>query len=47
MKIKILKSKIHRATVTEACLDYEGSIDLDDTLLKSAGIVKNTTKNLN
>ena len=40
MKIKILKSKIHRATVTEACLDYEGSIALDSTLLKHAGIVK-------
>ena len=39
MKIKILKSKIHRATVTEACLDYEGSIALDAALLKSAGIV--------
>ena len=40
MKIKILKSKIHRATVTEACLDYEGSIALDAALLKSAEIVK-------
>ena len=39
MKIKLLKSKIHRATVTEACLDYEGSIALDSTLLKHAGIV--------
>ena len=40
MKIKILKSKIHRATVTEACLDYEGSITLDATLLECAGIAK-------
>ena len=38
MKIKILKSKIHRATVTEACLDYEGSISVDQALLKEAGI---------
>ena len=38
MKIKILKSKIHRATVTEACLDYEGSISIDNKLLKKAGI---------
>lgn len=40
MKIKILKSKIHRATVTEACLDYEGSIALDTTLLECAGITR-------
>ena len=39
MKIKILKSKIHRATVTEACLDYEGSISIDNELLKKAGIL--------
>ena len=39
MKIKLLKSKIHRATVTDACLDYEGSISVDQTLLKAAGIV--------
>ena len=39
MKIKILKSKIHRATVTEACLDYEGSISIDTNLMRSAGIV--------
>ena len=38
MKIKILKSKIHRATVTEACLDYEGSIAIDSQLLKKSGI---------
>jgi len=40
MKIKILKSKIHRATVTEACLDYEGSISVDQTLLKEVGILE-------
>ena len=40
MKIKILKSKIHRATVTEACLDYEGSISVDQLLLKKAGILE-------
>jgi len=39
MKLKILKSKIHRATVTEACLDYEGSISIDAKLMQSAGIV--------
>ena len=39
MKLKILKSKIHRATVTEACLDYEGSISIDSNLMRVAGIV--------
>jgi len=39
MKIKILKSKIHRATVTKACLDYEGSISIDRLLLEAAGII--------
>ncbi|MDY6862622.1 MAG: aspartate 1-decarboxylase [Thermodesulfobacteriota bacterium] len=32
-------SKIHRATVTDANLDYEGSITIDETLLKLAGIL--------
>ena len=32
------KSKIHRATVTEACLSYEGSITVDVTLLEAADI---------
>lgn len=32
----MLKSKIHRATVTEANLDYEGSITIDRELLKAA-----------
>ena len=39
MKLKILKSKIHRATVTEACLDYEGSISIDAYLMKKVGII--------
>ena len=38
MKIKLLKSKIHRATVTGACLDYEGSISIDKNLMDLAGI---------
>jgi aspartate 1-decarboxylase len=33
------KSKIHRATVTEACLDYQGSITVDENLLEAADIV--------
>ena len=38
MKIELLKSKIHRATVTGADLDYIGSITLDKTLMDSAGL---------
>ena len=33
------KSKIHRATVTEADLSYEGSISVDETLLDAADII--------
>ncbi len=32
MKLTVLKSKIHRATVTDADLDYEGSISIDPAL---------------
>ncbi|AGI48171.1 L-aspartate 1-decarboxylase [Thermoplasmatales archaeon BRNA1] len=34
----MLRSKIHRATVTEARLDYEGSITIDADLLDGAGM---------
>lgn len=36
----MLKSKIHRATVTEACLDYQGSITIDAKLLEAANILE-------
>ena len=36
----LLKSKIHRATVTEADLHYEGSITIDSSLLEAAGLVE-------
>lgn len=39
MQIQVLKSKIHRVTVTEARLDYIGSITIDEDLLDAAGIV--------
>jgi aspartate 1-decarboxylase len=39
MVLRMLKAKIHRATVTEACLHYEGSITVDRDLLKKAGIL--------
>jgi aspartate 1-decarboxylase len=35
----MLKSKIHRATVTEANLEYEGSISIDPELLRAADIL--------
>lgn len=38
MKIEMLKGKIHRATVTQAELDYVGSITVDEALLGAAGI---------
>lgn len=38
MQRTMLKSKIHRATVTEANLEYEGSITIDRDLLKKADI---------
>ena len=34
----MLRSKIHRATVTDTRLDYEGSITIDEDLLEKAGI---------
>jgi len=39
MKLSIFKSKIHRATVTHADLDYEGSVTIDSNLLDAAGIL--------
>jgi aspartate 1-decarboxylase len=39
MQLTILKAKIHRATVTEADLNYEGSISIDENLLEAAGIL--------
>ncbi|MBE6305436.1 MAG: aspartate 1-decarboxylase [Bacteroidales bacterium] len=39
MLIQVLKSKIHRVTVTEANLDYIGSITIDSKLMAAAGII--------
>ena len=38
MEITMLKSKIHRAVVTQADLDYVGSVTIDTSLLEEAGI---------
>lgn len=40
MEITMLKGKIHRAAVTQAKLDYVGSITVDTALLKAAGILE-------
>jgi len=39
MLLKVLKGKIHRATVTASRLDYPGSIGIDIDLLNAAGII--------
>lgn len=39
MMITVLKSKLHRIPVTEACLDYEGSLSLDPDFMEAVGIV--------
>lgn len=41
MYIEILKSKIHRVTVTEANLHYMGSITIDEDLMDGAGLIEN------
>ena len=40
MNIEVLKSKIHRVTVTEADLDYIGSITIDEALMEAANIIE-------
>ncbi|MCC8160506.1 MAG: aspartate 1-decarboxylase [Oscillospiraceae bacterium] len=40
MELTMLKGKIHRATVTQAELDYVGSITVDTALLRAAGILE-------
>ena len=41
MLIEIVKSKIHRAKVTEANIDYVGSITLDEDLMNAANLIEN------
>ncbi len=41
MQIEVLKSKIHRTVITEANLDYVGSITLDKDLIEAANIIEN------
>ena len=41
MTIQVLKSKIHRARVTEAELNYVGSITIDENLMIAANLIEN------
>jgi aspartate 1-decarboxylase len=41
MQIEVLKSKIHRATVTEANIGYVGSVTIDENLMEAANIIEN------
>ena len=41
MTVPILKSKIHRACVTEANIDYVGSITIDENLMDAANLIEN------
>jgi aspartate 1-decarboxylase len=40
MQIEILKSKIHRATVTQADINYVGSITIDENLMEAANLIE-------
>jgi aspartate 1-decarboxylase len=41
MVIEILKSKVHRVMITEASLNYIGSLTLDEDLMDAAGMIAN------
>ncbi|MDR3047733.1 MAG: aspartate 1-decarboxylase [Bacteroidales bacterium] len=41
MIIELLKSKIHKVTVTEANINYTGSITIDETLMEAAHFIEN------
>jgi len=41
MQIEVLKSKIHRAVITEANLNYVGSITIDEDLMDAANLIAN------
>jgi aspartate 1-decarboxylase len=40
MQIEVLKSKVHRATITEANLQYVGSLTLDENLMDAANMIE-------
>ena len=41
MRIEVLKSKIHRAKITQAELHYVGSITIDEALMDAANLIEN------
>ena len=41
MQIEVLKSKIHRAVITEANLQYVGSLTWDEELMDAANLIEN------
>ncbi len=41
MQIEVLKSKVHRAVITEANLNYVGSLTLDEDLMDAANLIEN------
>lgn len=41
MHIEVVKSKIHRVTVTEADLNYVGSVTIDEDLMDAANLIEN------
>ena len=41
MQIQLLKSKVHRAVITEANLNYVGSLTLDEDLMDAANMIEN------
>lgn len=46
MNIEVLKSKIHRATITQADLNYIGSIAIDKDLMDAANLIENEKVNI-
>ncbi|GAB3347293.1 aspartate 1-decarboxylase [Arachidicoccus ginsenosidivorans] len=40
MLVEVLKSKVHRAVLTEANLNYVGSLTLDEALMEAAGMIE-------
>src|SRR5215218_4598696 len=41
MEIEVLKSKVHRVVITEANLNYVGSLTLDEDLMEAANLIEN------
>ena len=41
MQIEVLKSKLHRVTITQADLDYIGSVTIDENLMDAANLIEN------